>query len=68
MNKNWLLQLTVLIFEPSVFGEKLGTPPHVERLKMNKGVMMILMLMLTSTVAQNDSEGWSRKIIVRAGI
>ena len=25
MNKNWLLQLTVPIFEPSVFEEKLGT-------------------------------------------
>ena len=42
MNKNWLLQLTVPIFEPSVFEEKLGTPLHVERLKMNKGVMMIV--------------------------
>ena len=58
MNKNWLLQLTVPIFEPSVLEEKLDTPLHVERLKMNKGVMMILMLMLTSTVTQNDCEGW----------
>ena len=58
MNKNWLLQLTVPIFEPSVFEEKLRTPLHVERLKMNKGVIMILMLMLTSTVTQNNCEGW----------
>ena len=58
MNKNWSLQLTVPIFENSVFEEKLWTPLHVERLKMNKRVMMILMLMLTSTVTQNNCEGW----------